>query len=177
MVKSSAMKIATQGRPCVSLRVASEADTVQIAEIVASVARCGDIIGLSGELGCGKTAFARGFIRALAGADQEVPSPTFTLLQIYDTESAPIFHFDLYRLETPSEVWELGFDEAPAEGIVLVEWPERLGPLVPADRLAITISMPAGAGETERRIAIAAGASWSGRLGAMAAALERYRDD
>ena len=177
MVKSSTMTIPAQGRPCVSLRVASEADTVQIAEIVASIARRGDIIGLSGDLGCGKTVFARGFIRALAGAEQEVPSPTFTLLQIYDTESAPIYHFDLYRLETPSEGWELGFEEAPAEGIVLVEWPERLGTLIPADRLAITISMPAGAGESERQIAIAAGVSWSERLGAAASALERYRDD
>jgi len=106
-----------------------------------------------------------------------VPSPTFTLLQIYEMDSTPIFHFDLYRIETPSEVWELGFDEAPAEGIVLIEWPERLGPLTPADRLEITISIPAGAGETERHIAIAGGVSWGERLDVAAAALQRYRDD
>lgn len=177
MVKSSSMNTPAQGRPCVSLRVVSEADTVQIAETVASIARRGDIIALSGDLGSGKTAFARGFIRALAGREQDVPSPTFTLLQIYETDSTPIYHFDLYRIETPSEVWELGFDEAPAEGIVLIEWPERLGPLTPADRLAVTISIPAGAGETERHIAIAGGASWGERLDVAAAALRRYRDD
>lgn len=177
MVKSSSMNTPAQGRPCVSLRVASEADTVQIAEFVASIARRGDIIALSGDLGAGKTAFARGFIRSLAGGQQDVPSPTFTLLQVYDAEPTPIYHFDFYRIETPEEVWELGFDEAPAEGIVLIEWPERLGPLTPADRLAITISAPPDAGETERHIAIAAGASWGERLRAAAAALQRYRDD
>jgi tRNA threonylcarbamoyladenosine biosynthesis protein TsaE len=171
------MNTPAQGRPCVSLHVASEADTVQIAESVAALARRGDVIALSGDLGAGKTAFARGFIRALAGREQDVPSPTFTLLQVYETGATPIYHFDLYRIEAPSEVWELGFDEAPAEGIVLIEWPERLGPLLPADRLEITISMPAGGGETERRIVIAGGASWGARLERAAASLRRYRDD
>lgn len=177
MIKSSSMNTPAQGRPCVSLRVASEADTVQIAESVASIARRGDIIALSGGLGSGKTAFARGFIRALAGREEEVPSPTFTLLQIYDAAPTPIYHFDLYRIEAPSEVWELGFDEAPSDGIVLIEWPERLGALMPADRLEITISIPAGAGETERCIAIAAGASWVDRLGIVEAAMRCGRDD
>lgn len=82
---------------------------------------------LVGDLGAGKTAFTRGFIQSFAGLNkEEVPSPTFTLVQTYDTEKGTIWHFDLYRLKDAEEVWELGFEDALSSGISLIEWPERI---------------------------------------------------
>lgn len=168
--------LAPHGRS-LPLRVDTEAETVRAARSLAHVARRGDVIGLRGGLGSGKTAFARGFIRALTGPRREVPSPTFTLLQVYEGAGPAIYHFDLYRIETPEEVWELGFDEAVAEGIVLVEWPERLSRLYPADALDVTLDFAAGGDETARRIEFAGGRSWQRRLADLAAALDRCRDD
>src|SRR3546814_10429878 len=114
------------------------AATESLGRALARLLRLGDVIALSGDLGAGKTALARALIRALPGpqgaADEEVPSPTFTLAQIYERRPGPVWHFDLYRLESAAEVEELGFSEALA-GIALVEWPERLGALLPADAL------------------------------------------
>src|SRR5689334_8960174 len=88
-----------------------ESATAMLAARTAGVARPADIIALKGELGAGKTAFARAFIRARGGAD-EVPSPTFTLVQVYDLDPTAIWHFDLYRLRAPEEAWELGIEDA-----------------------------------------------------------------
>ena len=120
-------------------------ETQKIAQEYAANLKRGDIIFLHGTLGMGKTAFARALIRALINDETlEVPSPTFTLLQTYDAPQAPIYHFDLYRLEDPDEIFELGWEDALHEGITLVEWPERLGPYAPpktnAQRLDITLS-------------------------------------
>ncbi len=94
---------------------------------------------LQGPLGAGKTALARSFLRAATGdPDLEVPSPTFTLVQEYETPLGMIRHFDLWRLDGPEALEELGWDEA-RDGIVLVEWPERLGALRPADALVVTL--------------------------------------
>ncbi len=111
---------------------------------LAALARPGDVIALEGALGAGKTSLARAFIRALtapAGAPEteEIPSPTFTLVQVYEREPAPVWHFDLYRLERPEEVYELGFEEALAGAISLIEWPGRLGDLLPDERLDVTL--------------------------------------
>jgi tRNA threonylcarbamoyladenosine biosynthesis protein TsaE len=127
------------------LPLPDEAATVALAGRLAALARPGDVLLLTGPLGAGKTAFARAFIRALAGdAALEVPSPTFTLVQSYDTPVAAVHHYDLWRLTDHHALEELGWDEAQA-GIVLVEWPDRLGPLTPAQALGLTISlMPAG---------------------------------
>ncbi|SKA03369.1 tRNA (adenosine(37)-N6)-threonylcarbamoyltransferase complex ATPase subunit type 1 TsaE [Consotaella salsifontis] len=109
------------------LFLADEAATMRLGADLALVLRAGDVVALSGDLGAGKSTLARALIRALAGdPDLEVPSPTYTLVQSYDT-APPAFHFDLYRLADPSELAELGFEEAAETGIVLCEWPEQGG--------------------------------------------------
>lgn len=101
--------------------------TQKLAEQLALQARTGDVLALKGDLGTGKTAFARFFIQACTKPAQEVPSPTFTLVQCYEGGRFPIYHFDLYRLTSPEEAFELGIEESFAEGVSLIEWPERLG--------------------------------------------------
>ncbi|MEQ8195024.1 MAG: tRNA (adenosine(37)-N6)-threonylcarbamoyltransferase complex ATPase subunit type 1 TsaE [Rhodospirillales bacterium] len=148
--------------PAISLSVADESATQSLAAAAAALARPGDVIALSGELGTGKTAFARGFIRALTNPDEEVPSPTFTLVQTYDSPAGTIYHFDLYRLNAPEEAYELGIEEAFADGMSLIEWPDRLGPLLPADRLDVLIEY--GAGPEARRVTFGGSPSWMARL-------------
>ncbi|MGQ9370922.1 tRNA (adenosine(37)-N6)-threonylcarbamoyltransferase complex ATPase subunit type 1 TsaE [Azospirillum sp. ST 5-10] len=128
----------------------------------------GDVLLLKGDLGAGKTAFARALIRALAGdGEAEVPSPTFTLVQTYDTPAGPVWHFDLYRLSGPEEVEELGWDEA-ADGVALVEWPDRLGPLLPRNRFELTLAAGPTAGS--RRAELAGFGAAAARLAAFGAA-------
>jgi tRNA threonylcarbamoyladenosine biosynthesis protein TsaE len=103
------------------------AETQAFAAQLAGYVQLGDVITLKGTLGAGKSEFARAFIKTLAGQNTVVPSPTFTILEQYQTPSFLISHFDLYRLESPEELEELGFDEAIAGGVTLIEWPERLG--------------------------------------------------
>ncbi|MGE3769411.1 MAG: tRNA (adenosine(37)-N6)-threonylcarbamoyltransferase complex ATPase subunit type 1 TsaE [Bdellovibrionales bacterium] len=100
--------------------------TTALAEKLAAQLRIGDVLLLQGDLGAGKTTLARALIQSLAPDVEEVPSPTFTLVQQYDTPRGPLYHYDLYRLKHPDEIFELGFEDSVAEGIVLVEWPERL---------------------------------------------------
>lgn len=147
-----------------SFDLPDEAATAALARGLAARLRPGDLVALSGDLGAGKTALARAAIRALAGAEEEVPSPTFTLVQTYDAPPATIWHFDLYRLSDPEEVVELGWDEART-GIRLVEWPDRLGRLLPADRLDLRLGM---AGGTARRAVLRGWGSWAGRVGTIA---------
>jgi tRNA threonylcarbamoyladenosine biosynthesis protein TsaE len=144
-----------------------EAATAALAARIARLARPGDVIALKGELGAGKTSFARAFIRDRGGAEA-VPSPTFTLVQTYDVGDVAIWHFDCYRLRRPDDAWELAIEDAFAEGISLIEWPERLGPLVPARRLEITLS--AGPTASARRATIDPDADWAGRLADLALA-------
>lgn len=122
--------------------------TAALAGRLAGLAEAGDIIGLAGELGAGKTAFARAFIHARLG-EVEVPSPTFTLVQIYQNGGAPIWHFDLYRLEDSAEIYELGIEEAFDSAICLIEWPEKMAGNEPRDWLEMRLNP--GAGENSRR--------------------------
>ncbi|WP_119421234.1 tRNA (adenosine(37)-N6)-threonylcarbamoyltransferase complex ATPase subunit type 1 TsaE [Desertibaculum subflavum] len=136
--------------------------TARLARRLARVAVPGDVIALEGDLGAGKTAFARAFISAATGAETEVPSPTFTLVQTYETHIGPIWHFDLYRLSAAEEARELGLDEAFAEGISLIEWPERLGPQLPPKALTLRLEM--GADEDARRATLEAKGRWAALL-------------
>src|SRR5262245_32695735 len=97
-----------------------------------------DVVALQGGLGVGKTTLARAILRAATGdPGLIVPSPTFTLVEVYETPLGPFWHFDLYRLEAPQQVLELGWEEARADGVALVEWAERLGPLLPGEGLTV----------------------------------------
>jgi tRNA threonylcarbamoyladenosine biosynthesis protein TsaE len=143
--------------------LADEAATGRLAARVAALARAGDAILLSGPMGAGKSCFARAFLRAAAGDPSlRVPSPTFTLAQTYALpQGLAATHFDLWRLDGADVLAELGLDEARA-GIVLVEWPERLGDAWPADALAVTLAHAGGGA----RAATLAG--WPGRLAQLA---------
>jgi tRNA threonylcarbamoyladenosine biosynthesis protein TsaE len=144
-----------------------EKATAALASELAACARGGDVIGLSGPLGSGKTTFARFFIgakmRASSRASQEVPSPTFTLVETYQPETGPaIWHFDLYRIEKPEEAYELGIEDAFAEGIALIEWPERLGALLPREHLGIALAP--GARVTSRVATVTPTSLWQDRI-------------
>ncbi|MDE0335501.1 MAG: tRNA (adenosine(37)-N6)-threonylcarbamoyltransferase complex ATPase subunit type 1 TsaE [Defluviicoccus sp.] len=141
--------------------------TRDLARAIAGVARPGDVVGLAGVLGAGKTTFARAFVNARAEAagsgPVEVPSPTFTLVQPYDIGATTVFHFDLYRVDVPEDALELGIEDAFATGISLVEWPDRLGLLMPEDALLVTLLQ--GARENAREAEIEAGPGWSEHIG------------
>ncbi|TQV76189.1 tRNA (adenosine(37)-N6)-threonylcarbamoyltransferase complex ATPase subunit type 1 TsaE [Denitrobaculum tricleocarpae] len=165
----------------ITLPLAGEAATASLARALSRLVAPGDVIALFGDLGAGKTSFARAFINALPreNADavesegtvereeEEVPSPTFTLVQLYERVPATIWHFDLYRLEQAEEVYELGIEEAFADGISLIEWPERLGGLLPADRLEVHLGF--GSGPDARTAALTAFGSWTKRRESLAA--------
>lgn len=144
------------------------AATEALAARCAALARPGDAVLLQGPLGAGKSAFARAFLRAASGDPAlEVPSPTFTLVQGYPLPrlGTSAFHFDLYRLSGPDEMAELGWEEA-REGIVLVEWPDRLGHLWPED--ALTVALGPGDAGPDSRLATLSG--WPDRLAGLVAA-------
>ena len=133
-------------------QTSNEEETSALAAKIAATCKGGEVFLLHGPLGAGKSQFARGFIKALAGDKTDVPSPTFTILQTYDTEKGPIFHFDLYRLHNPEEVIEIGWEDAiSGRNIVLAEWPERAGSFIP--KRARNIRITTGAG-SEREISI-----------------------
>jgi tRNA threonylcarbamoyladenosine biosynthesis protein TsaE len=138
--------------------LADPAATATLAAGLAALARQGDAILLEGPLGAGKTVFARAFLRAAADDPAlVVPSPSYTLVQSYATRLGPVHHFDLWRLEGPAGLMELDWYEAVGD-IVLVEWPHRLGPLVPPDALHVTLAI---CGETSRVVQLA---GWADRL-------------
>jgi N-acetylmuramate 1-kinase len=135
----------------------------RFAGLLALYVQSGDLVLFNGDLGAGKTTFARAFIRALAGdPGLEVPSPTFALLQSYATPRLTVHHFDLYRLDGPRDVREIGFEEALASGLTLIEWPDRAGDLLPAERLDIHLS---DGPDADRRCARLTGhLGWAARL-------------
>jgi tRNA threonylcarbamoyladenosine biosynthesis protein TsaE len=140
-----------------------EAATTRLGAGVAGALRVGDAVCLWGPLGAGKSTLARGLIRALTTPDEDVPSPTFTLVQFYGGEALPLAHFDLYRLSRAEEAYEIGLDEALEDGAAIIEWPERLEGRLPTDRLDIELVV-VGAAPAETRLArLAPHGSWEGR--------------
>ena len=133
------------------LLTTAEADTVRLGQKLAHFAQKGDTFALFGTLGMGKSVLARAFIRELTGA-KEVPSPTFTLLQSYEAPDFEIYHFDLYRLKSPEEIFEIGMEDALYGGVCLIEWPEQMGGYLPRDVFRVEFQ-PEGQG---RRITIRA---------------------
>jgi tRNA threonylcarbamoyladenosine biosynthesis protein TsaE len=154
------------------LDLPSEAATAALAERLAHGLRAGDTLLLSGPIGAGKTHFARAAIKArlrAAGRDEDVPSPTYTLVQTYDDGRDEIWHADLYRLPGPADAVELGLDAAFGTAIVLVEWPDRLGDLAPAS--ALSLAFAPGPTEGARRLTLTSGdPRWADRLALAGAA-------
>ena len=148
------------------LSLLDASQTERLACRISNAAAPGDAICLAGDLGSGKTTFARAFIRARAaqvGIEVgDVPSPTFTLVQLYELPDGNIWHFDLYRLNHPHEAIELGIDDASRDGICLVEWPDRLPKLTFATRLDLTFEF--GGPEDERHVKIVGDGSWRERI-------------
>jgi tRNA threonylcarbamoyl adenosine modification protein YjeE len=144
--------------------LADEAATVALAEDLAAILRTGDVVALVGDLGAGKSTLARALIRALADDPAlEVPSPTFTLVQAYETPRLAVSHFDLYRLADEEELDELGFDDAVASGAVLIEWPDRAGSRLPDEALIVRIAP--GERPQARLVTLEGDARhWAGRL-------------
>lgn len=139
-----------------SLSLSSETATEALGATIARGLRIGDAVLLSGDLGAGKTALARCILRAL-GVAEHVPSPTFTLVQGYETPNLAVRHFDLYRIKNPREIVELGLDEALMEGAALIEWPERAAGVFPGDALVVSLTTT---GETSRSVRIAGPDHW-----------------
>lgn len=154
-----------------TLTLADEAATADLAQHLSRQAQAGDVIALSGDLGAGKTSFARAFINALprdtdGNEPEEVPSPTFTLVQLYERAAGQVWHFDLYRLEQAEEAYELGIEEAFSDGISLIEWPERLGSLLPAERLDLVLGF--GATPETRTAELTPRGNWQARVATLA---------
>lgn len=116
-----------------------ETVTQNLAAKMAEITRPGDVWALFGTLGMGKSVWARGFIKYLCKV-QDVPSPTFTLVQTYEADGFDVFHFDLYRLKSPEEIWELNIEEALNCGVSLIEWPEKMGGYLPRNAFKVKIS-------------------------------------
>lgn len=143
----------------ISIDLDDEKATAAFGARLARLLRAGDVVRLSGDLGAGKSTLARGTIAALTEV-KDAPSPTFTFVEAYETPDFLLWHFDLYRLEQPGDVWELGLEEALEDGAVMIEWPERIEGMIADEGLLIRLEIIGAA-----RIAhISGDAAWKERL-------------
>ena len=147
------MLLTTTGGASFTVTIPNEAAMVAFMTDIAGALEPGDLVTLSGDLGAGKTTFARALIRYLAGDDTiEVPSPTFTFVQTYELPRFPLVHGDLYRLSGTADLAELGFDDLPDGAVVLLEWPDRAAGLLPPDRFDITFTLAPDLGAEARNV-------------------------
>ena len=129
-------------------------DTYEFGRQTASSASPGDVIALSGDLGCGKTVFSQGFAAGL-GIPGMVTSPTFTILQVYENGRLPLYHFDLYRIAEPEELYEIGFEEyLDGEGVTLIEWADLFPEMLPPDAISVNIRKDPSRGDDFREITV-----------------------
>jgi tRNA threonylcarbamoyl adenosine modification protein YjeE len=154
-----------------SLFLPDLAATRALAKRVATRLAPGSVVLLVGDLGAGKSAFARAVIHTLAGAPITVPSPTFTLLQTYALPALEVAHADLYRVADPGEIAELGLEECWRHGAMMVEWPDRAAWLWPAERIEIRLAAMAGGNEEVRSLRLSGTGRWAAELPALAAGL------
>ena len=139
----------------------NESDTKALARKIADIAKIGDIFALYGTLGMGKSVFSRAFIQHLSNAS-EVPSPTFTLLQLYECKKFDIYHYDMYRIKSPEEIFELGIEDAFYSGVSLIEWPEKIEKYLPSNVIKIQFNPT---GENSRQILISSeNSDWLQRM-------------
>jgi N-acetylmuramate 1-kinase len=158
------MLLTTIGGASFAVTLLDEDATVRFAADIAAALEPGDLVTLSGDLGAGKTTFARALIRTLAGDENiEVPSPTFTFLQTYELPRFELVHADLYRLAGASELAELGFDDLPDGAVVLMEWPDRAAGFLPVDRFDITFTLAPALGPGVRNVRYAGYGSFAPR--------------
>lgn len=151
-------------RPPLNLTLPSPDATARLAEALGARLRPGDCLLLDGPIGAGKTHFARALIQSLMEQPEDVPSPTFTLVQTYDTAAGELWHADLYRLSSPEEIEELGLTEAMETAICLIEWPDRLGPLTPPDALSLSFATTEEADDSRRLTLTWTAPHWAYRL-------------
>lgn len=157
--------------PELQLTLHDPAATARLGLLLSGQLQAGDVISLEGALGVGKSVLARGIIQAACPAEDDIPSPTFTLVQTYEPDDLPlIMHFDLYRLETPEESLELGIEDAFIDAICLIEWPQRLGAFLP--RGALTITLVDGADANSRIAHLGGGARWQPVLDTLRAQMQ-----
>ncbi|MHA7870918.1 MAG: tRNA (adenosine(37)-N6)-threonylcarbamoyltransferase complex ATPase subunit type 1 TsaE [Hyphococcus sp.] len=126
-----------------TIELKSEQETAALGARLLDVLQRGDVVCLEGPLGAGKSTLARGLITAFCGA-KDIPSPTYTLVETYEKDGETLWHFDLYRLEKPQDVWELGYEEALEEGVSIIEWPERIAALLDEDVLRLSLEIDGG---------------------------------
>lgn len=143
----------------IEISLKDEKATAQLGARLGSVLAPGDAICLSGDLGAGKSTLARGLIKTVAGAT-EAPSPTFTFVETYETSDFLLWHLDLYRLERPEDVWELGYEDALEDGVAIIEWPERVGALAPSNALEIRLEIDGN----RRNASLTVDENWRRRL-------------
>jgi tRNA threonylcarbamoyladenosine biosynthesis protein TsaE len=144
------------------MNLPDETATARLGAAIAAQLRAGEAVCLWGPLGAGKSTLARALVRALTTPQEEVPSPTFTLVQFYEGPRLSVAHFDLYRLSDPDEAYEIGLDEALEDGAAVIEWPERLAGRLPPDRLDVEIGF-AGEDDMGRRARLIPHGAWEGR--------------
>lgn len=129
-------------------------ETYALGKSFGEKAQSGQIFALSGDLGVGKTVFTKGFAKGL-GIDDDITSPTFTIVQEYHSGRLPLYHFDAYRIADPDEMLEIGFDEyLDSDGVCLIEWPENIDDLLPANTTKVTIEKDLEKGLDYRKISI-----------------------